>query len=109
MMLVALTALPLICLANVGGWTALMGHLSQVSSEMPGTASANLDHWFAGLTGLVLFTFLFEDAGVGSATSVNLTSAPATWRSGGWPILKRHSWCPSAGTCWLSREPCCWG
>ena len=65
MMLLALTVLPLICLANVGGWSALMGHLSQVSAEMPGTASANLDHWFAGLTGLVLFTFLFEDAGVG--------------------------------------------
>ncbi len=65
MMLLALTMLPLICLANVGGWSSLMGHLSQVSSEMPGTASSNLDHWFAGLTGLVLFTFLFEDAGVG--------------------------------------------
>ena len=65
MMLLALTVLPLVCLAKVGGWNALMGHLSQVSSEMPGTASSNLDHWFAGLTGLVLFTFLFEDAGVG--------------------------------------------
>ena len=65
MMLFALTALPLICLQSVGGWNGLLGHLAQVSAEMPGTASANLDHWFAGMTGLVLFTFLFEDAGVG--------------------------------------------
>ena len=64
--LLALVLLPLVCLQRIGGWNALVGHLSQVASEMPEGASANLDHWFAGLTGVVLFAFLFEDAGVGA-------------------------------------------
>ena len=64
--LFALVLLPLVCLSRIGGWSGLMEQLSQAAAEMPESSSVNLDHWFGGLTGLILFSFLFEDAGVGA-------------------------------------------
>jgi sodium/proline symporter len=71
MMLIALIALPAVCLAQIGGWPGLMDGLDRASAEAAATpalaeTSSYLGAWFAGLVGLSLFAFLFEDAGVGA-------------------------------------------
>jgi sodium/proline symporter len=71
MMLVALAILPLACISEMGGFSGLKAALAHASSEaaaspaLAGTSS-HLESWFAGLVGLSLFTFLFEDAGLGA-------------------------------------------
>jgi sodium/proline symporter len=71
MMLIALLVLPAVCLAQIGGWGGLMSGLERAGAEAAATptlaeTSSYLGTWFAGLTGLALFAFLFEDAGVGA-------------------------------------------
>lgn len=72
MMLIALVILPLACFIKLGGWPGLMEALNRASAEAAaagnelGARSSHLGDWFAGLTGLLLFRFLFEDAGVGA-------------------------------------------
>jgi sodium/proline symporter len=71
MMLLALVILPIACLIQIGGWTGLTEALERASGEaatVPALAetSSHLGAWFAGLVGLGLFRFLFEDAGVGA-------------------------------------------
>ena len=70
MMLMALIILPIACFIHIGGWhefTAAIDRASQEAAATPGLAetSSHLGSWFAGLTGLALFSFLFEDAGMG--------------------------------------------
>jgi sodium/proline symporter len=70
MAVAALVVLPVACLWQIGGWSGLSVVLDRASIEasaVPGAQSGggNLGEWFAGLSGLTLFTFLFEDAGVG--------------------------------------------
>jgi sodium/proline symporter len=71
MMLVALGILPLACISEMGGVAGLKAALARASSEaaaspsLAGTSS-HLETWFAGLAGLSLFKFLFEDAGLGA-------------------------------------------
>ena len=69
-MLMALIILPIACFIHIGGWhefTAAIDRASQEAAATPGLAetSSHLGSWFAGLTGLALFSFLFEDAGMG--------------------------------------------
>jgi sodium/proline symporter len=72
MMLLALVVLPIICFAQLGGWPGLEAALDRASAEAAAsgdamaTQSGHLGELFAGLAGLALFTFLFEDAGVGA-------------------------------------------
>jgi sodium/proline symporter len=75
MMLIALVILPVACLAQMGGLAGLHAALARASAEaaaVPSSAStlartsSHLGDWFAGLTGLSLFSFLFEDAGLGA-------------------------------------------
>lgn len=72
MMLVALIILPLACFQRMGGWDGVHATLARASAEAAasGTAlastSSHLQNWFAGLAGLSLFSFLFEDAGLGA-------------------------------------------
>jgi sodium/proline symporter len=71
MMLTALLILPAVCLFQIGGWYGLLDGLDSASAEaaaVPRLAetSSYLGAWFAGLVGLSLFAFLFEDAGVGA-------------------------------------------
>jgi sodium/proline symporter len=70
MMLVALVALPVACLLRIGGIDGFAAALARASAEAASSpvagASSHLGSWFAGLTGLALFSFLFEDAGLGS-------------------------------------------
>ncbi|HJS75571.1 MAG TPA: sodium/proline symporter [Vicinamibacteria bacterium] len=71
MMLVALVILPLACISELGGLSGLRAALARASSEAASSASlastsSHLESWFAGLVGLSLFTFLFEDAGLGA-------------------------------------------
>ena len=72
MMVIALLMLPAICLYHIGGFSELQQLLQQAASDATtasdGTAitGGHLAEWFAGLTGLALFSFLFEDAGVGA-------------------------------------------
>jgi sodium/proline symporter len=71
MMLVALLILPAACFVQLGGWEGFQSALGRASAEasaVPALAdvSGHLGEWFAGLGGLVLFAFLFEDAGVGA-------------------------------------------
>jgi sodium/proline symporter len=70
MMLVALIILPVACFANMGGIDGFSAGLARASAEAAATHLANtsshLGNWFAGLMGLSLFSFLFEDAGLGA-------------------------------------------
>src|SRR5262249_22264055 len=72
MMVVALVILPVACLVKLGGWSGMMEALNPASAESAAAGDglaatrSHLDDWFAGLTGLLLFRFLFEDAGVGA-------------------------------------------
>lgn len=70
MMLVALIVLPLACFGNMGGIDGVRAGLARASAEAAATPLANtsshLGNWFAGLMGLSLFSFLFEDAGLGA-------------------------------------------
>jgi len=75
MMLTALVVLPVACVVKLGGWDGLGAALARASSEaaaVPAASaplaatSSHLGAWFAGLAGLSLFSFLFEDAGLGS-------------------------------------------
>src|SRR5262245_40649247 len=67
MTVVALIVLRGACLYQLGGWNGLTVVLDRASADASAAAAsgAHLGEWFAGLSGLVLFTFLFEDAGVG--------------------------------------------
>ena len=72
MMLIALMALPLLCLSRLGGIEGVGLALARASREAaaaplgaPATGS-HLGAWFAGMVGLPLFSFLFEDAGLGA-------------------------------------------
>jgi sodium/proline symporter len=73
MMVLALVLLPAACLVHIGGWEGLTAILARASAEAAASGSSRLAEtsshlgaWFAGLVGLSLFTFLFEDAGVGA-------------------------------------------
>jgi sodium/proline symporter len=71
MMLLALVLLPVACFIHIGGWPGLTENLARASAEASlsprlAETSTHLGAWFAGLAGLSLFTFLFEDAGVGA-------------------------------------------
>jgi sodium/proline symporter len=72
MMLVALLILPLACVINMGGWDGVHAALVRASAEAAASASSlattssHLNSWFGGLVGLSLFTWLFEDAGLGA-------------------------------------------
>ena len=71
MMLTALVILPAACLVEMGGWAGAQAALSRASEEASAQAplaetSSHLRSWFAGLVGLSLFSFLFEDAGLGA-------------------------------------------
>jgi SSS family transporter len=72
MMLTALVVLPAVCFAQLGGWDGLAAALDRASAEAAAAGpplaetGSHLQAWFAGLVGLILFTFLFEDAGVGA-------------------------------------------
>lgn len=70
MMVMALVILPIACFIHIGGWhefTAAIARASQEAVATPELAatSSHLSSWFAGLTGFALFSFLFEDAGMG--------------------------------------------
>jgi sodium/proline symporter len=71
MMLVALVILPVACFARIGGWDGVHTALARASAEAASSsslasASSHLGSWVAGLAGLSLFSFLFEDAGLGA-------------------------------------------
>jgi sodium/proline symporter len=71
MMAVALVILPLACISSVGGFSGLRAVLAQASAEAAASPtlapmSSHLESWFGGLIGLSLFSFLFEDAGLGA-------------------------------------------
>ena len=71
MMVIALVLLPAACLWQIGGWSQLQEMLHSAAAEVAQYPDA-LGHtwktgeWFGGLTGLALFSFLLEDAGVGA-------------------------------------------
>jgi sodium/proline symporter len=70
MTVVALLVLPAACLYQMGGWSGLAVVLDRAAADASAAGWArggHLGEWFAGLSGLALFTFLFEDAGVGIA------------------------------------------
>jgi sodium/proline symporter len=72
MMLVALVVLPVACLVKMGGIEGASAALARASAEAAASGStlastgSHLGSWFAGLVGISLFTFLFEDAGLGA-------------------------------------------
>jgi sodium/proline symporter len=72
MMLIALIILPVACFQRLGGWHGVDEALARASAEAAASASSlastssHLGSWFAGLVGLSLFSFLFEDAGLGA-------------------------------------------
>jgi sodium/proline symporter len=72
MMLLALVVLPVACFMKMGGIDGTAAALERASVEAAASSSAlastssHLGSWFAGLIGLSLFTFLFEDAGLGA-------------------------------------------
>lgn len=72
MMLTALVILPVACFVKLGGWDGISAALARASAESAASASplastsSHLSSWFAGLVGLSLFSFLFEDAGLGA-------------------------------------------
>jgi sodium/proline symporter len=72
MMLVALLVLPLACFAKMGWVSGVEAALARASAEAAASGpplastSSHLGSWFAGMMGLSLFSFLFEDAGLGS-------------------------------------------
>ena len=72
MMLTALVILPVACFVKLGGWDGTSAALARASAESAASASplastsSHLSSWFAGLVGLTLFSFLFEDAGLGA-------------------------------------------
>jgi sodium/proline symporter len=70
MAVAALLVLPVACLYQLGGWRGLALVLDRASADASAAwgsspVGGHLGEWFAGLSGLALFTFLFEDAGVG--------------------------------------------
>jgi sodium/proline symporter len=70
MTVLALLVLPLACLYQLGGWSGLAVVVDRASADASAlwgwsAAGGHLGEWFAGLSGLALFTFLFEDTGVG--------------------------------------------
>ena len=70
MMVLALIILPVACFIHIGGWRELTTAIDLAAREaaaVPTLAvtSSHLGEWFAGLTGLALFAFLFEDIGMG--------------------------------------------
>src|SRR4029077_20683672 len=70
MAVVALILLPVACLYQMGGWSGLAVVLDRASADASaewtkGSGGGHLGEWFAGASGLALFTFLFEDTGVG--------------------------------------------
>jgi sodium/proline symporter len=70
MMVLALLVLPVACFIRIGGWREVVSAVDIAAREAaaaPGlsNSSSHLGAWFAGLTGLGLFSFLFEDAGMG--------------------------------------------
>jgi SSS family solute:Na+ symporter/sodium/proline symporter len=73
MMMMALVVLPVLCFIKLSGWSGLQAALDRASAEaavsgnaMLASGSGHFGELFAGLAGLSLFTFLFEDAGVGA-------------------------------------------
>jgi sodium/proline symporter len=71
MMLVALVVLPIACFVKLGGLEGAGAALARASSEAAASSrlaptSSHLGSWLAGLMGLSLFSFLFEDAGLGA-------------------------------------------
>jgi sodium/proline symporter len=71
MMLTALVILPVACFVKMGGWDGVSAALARASEEASmapplAETSSHLRSWFAGLLGLSLFSFLFEDAGLGA-------------------------------------------
>ncbi len=72
MMLTALVILPVACFLKMGGWAGASAALSRASQEAAASGahlsstSSHLGSWFGGLVGLSLFSFLFEDAGLGA-------------------------------------------
>jgi len=62
MMLIALVILPVACFVKMGGFDGASETLARASAE----SGSSLGSWFAGLAGLSLFSFLFEDAGLGA-------------------------------------------
>jgi sodium/proline symporter len=72
MMLVALVVLPVACFLRIGGWEGFTDAIARASAEAAASGprlastSSHLGSWIAGLTGLALFTSLFEDAGLGA-------------------------------------------
>jgi sodium/proline symporter len=75
MMLIALVALPIACVVKMGGWSGVSSALARASAEAAvvpvsvaplSLTSSHLSSWFAGMAGLSLFSFLFEDAGLGA-------------------------------------------
>ncbi len=73
MIMMALVVLPIVCFVQLGGWPGLEAALGRASAEATASGdpalasrSGHLGELFAGLAGLALFTFLFEDAGVGA-------------------------------------------
>ncbi len=70
MMLTALVILPIACYVKMGGWQGVTEALARASAGAAASplasTSSHLGSWFAGLVGLSLFSFLFEDAGLGA-------------------------------------------
>jgi sodium/proline symporter len=72
MMLTALIILPVACFVAMDGWSGVSEALTRASAEAAASGSplastsSHLGSWFAGLAGLSLFSFLFEDAGLGA-------------------------------------------
>src|SRR5262245_60880974 len=65
MMVLALVILPVACFIQIGGWREVIAAIDIAAREaatVPDLAtSSHLGAWFAGLTGMGLFSFLFED------------------------------------------------
>ncbi len=73
MIMMALVVMPIIAFVKMGGWHGLQDALARASVEATASGNAELAQQsghlgalFAGLSGFVLFKFLFEDAGVGA-------------------------------------------
>jgi sodium/proline symporter len=72
MMMLALVVLPIVGLVRLGGFDGLRAALDRASAEAASSGAPHLQgclhlgELFAGLGGLLLFRFLFEDAGVGA-------------------------------------------
>jgi sodium/proline symporter len=70
MMVLALVVLPVACFIHIGGWREVAAAVDVAAREAAAVpslteTSSHLGAGFAGLTGVGLFSFLFEDAGMG--------------------------------------------